>query len=477
MKRFLCGAAISACVVGCSSSSKQQRAEEQPVQQQEAPAQQTPEQTASTEPEVEMDLSAGLKRPPVTRNAAALAALEQAAQTYKSAEAGNLPVQRLVELYQQALAADPKLAVAHYNLGVLAEHSGNLQEAEDAYRKAVSMDPTLDVAVANLGALLERQPKGEQASTKLYKAVLDRNPRSVAARVRLGELSLERGKAHDAQELARAALGYDPRSLECYRLLARTYLVQKKYSLAKLMALRGLKLREKDPPLTVTMGEVLLAEEDTAAGLATLQNAVEYDGNQLSARFQLARAAFEVRDYAGSATQYQEILRRDTDNAVARYQLALSLQGQGKFAQARDVLTAALAQNPKDPEPRLLLADLYMRHLAKYPAAKEELKTYVKLKGGSLKSKHPAMRMLAQVDELIRVEEESRRQLEELKRMEEAELAQQRALEAEEAKAAQEEAAKAQEGQAAPEGQAPGEGQAPAEGQPPAAGETPASEG
>jgi tetratricopeptide (TPR) repeat protein len=339
----------------------------------------------------------------------------------------------VAEQYRAALKADGKLAVAHYNLGVLAEHSGALDEAEQYYRKAVSLDPTLDIAVDNLGALVERGSGGPAAARKLYSAIVERNPRAVSARTRLGGLAVAAGDAGEAVALAREALAHEPRSLDSYRLLARAYLAQKQVSLAKLMALRGFKISPNDAEMTAIMGQILMAEKDHAAALATFRKAVASDASQMTARHCLAAAALEARDYAGAAEQYEEIVRRASTSLAALLNLGLAYQGLGKFTQARDAWLVAQRAYPDAAEINFALADLYMRNLTQYAEAKKELKLFLQKRGSGLSNRHPAVQMMAQVDDLIRAEEESKRQMEDLKRKEAEQAEEEKAKQAAEA--------------------------------------------
>lgn len=80
------------------------------------------------------------------------------------------------ELFQQAIAVDTTLAVAHYNLGTAQRARGYLDEAIAAYRRAIALDPdyaaahqNLAVALFKLGQLSEALQAFKQ-SIALYEA-------------------------------------------------------------------------------------------------------------------------------------------------------------------------------------------------------------------------------------------------------------------------------------------------------------------
>ena len=59
-----------------------------------------------------------------------------------------------VDLFQQAIAADPTMALAHYNLGTAHRARGYLDEAIAAYRQAIALQPHYAEAHQNLGVAL-----------------------------------------------------------------------------------------------------------------------------------------------------------------------------------------------------------------------------------------------------------------------------------------------------------------------------------
>lgn len=59
-----------------------------------------------------------------------------------------------IALFEQAIATDPTLAIAHYNLGTAHRARGYLDEAIAAYRKAITLQPDYAEAYQNLGVAL-----------------------------------------------------------------------------------------------------------------------------------------------------------------------------------------------------------------------------------------------------------------------------------------------------------------------------------
>jgi tetratricopeptide (TPR) repeat protein len=69
--------------------------------------------------------------------------------------------------YRQAIALDPKNAIAHYNLGIALRDKGQLDEAVAAYRQAIRLEPDYAEAHCNLGLVLQQQGRFDEALASL----------------------------------------------------------------------------------------------------------------------------------------------------------------------------------------------------------------------------------------------------------------------------------------------------------------------
>lgn len=76
-----------------------------------------------------------------------------------------------VDLFEQAIAADPTLAIAHYNLGTAHRARGNLDQAVAAYRQAIALQPSYAEAHQNLGVALFKLGELPQALQSFNQAI------------------------------------------------------------------------------------------------------------------------------------------------------------------------------------------------------------------------------------------------------------------------------------------------------------------
>ncbi|HSM83843.1 MAG TPA: tetratricopeptide repeat protein [Nodosilinea sp.] len=73
---------------------------------------------------------------------------------YGSLKKAQGDLEGAIALFEQAIEADPTLALAHYNLGTAHRARGYLDEAIAAYRQAIALDPHYPEAHQNLGVAL-----------------------------------------------------------------------------------------------------------------------------------------------------------------------------------------------------------------------------------------------------------------------------------------------------------------------------------
>lgn len=93
-------------------------------------------------------------------------------------------------------------------------------EAEAAYREAIRLDPRLDLAHNNLGILLALRGAAEEAAAE-FRTVLRLNPRDVDAHLNLGVLLRKLGRNQDAAGHFAEALRLDPENAQAKQALGR----------------------------------------------------------------------------------------------------------------------------------------------------------------------------------------------------------------------------------------------------------------
>lgn len=126
--------------------------------------------------------------------------------------------------------AEELTASQWFDLGLELEIS-SLEEARDAYRRALELDPIHLDARLNLGRLLQEGGRAEEAATH-YRAILDGHPDHATAWFNLGVALEDLGRPRDAVKAYEEALRADPRLADAHYNLARLHVAAGKKAAA-----------------------------------------------------------------------------------------------------------------------------------------------------------------------------------------------------------------------------------------------------
>lgn len=125
--------------------------------------------------------------------------------------------------YREAIALEPRNALARYNLGNLLRERGDLDEAIEQYRTAADLLPEDVRIVLNLGVALQGAGRHEEALAAFDRAAaLD--PARADAQINRGNMFRLLGSPEAAIEAYRAALRLDPASPAARLGLAGTFI-------------------------------------------------------------------------------------------------------------------------------------------------------------------------------------------------------------------------------------------------------------
>lgn len=351
----------------------------------------------------------------------------------KKAKAFDYP--SLERKFKAALEADQNLAEAEYNLGVIAERMGKPDEAKARYASALTKKPTLRQASDNLAIM--RQNGGDVAgAVALYQDVLTRYPDDAGSRARLAEIYRQNNDHDKAMELSRAALMRDPMNTNALKVMIRSYLERKQLAMAKLVALRAVKLDGADPELHHAVGLILLKEGDTEGARLQFKSALEAKADYVPSHVELAQLALNAEDFPGAEEHLRRILQADGKNAAAHVDLGIALKGQGQFDKAMQEYDEAEKLNP-DLGATYLNRGIILHKVKDAPERAVELyKKYIALAGGevALHAEAPVFGLMREADSIVQAKRESKAAEEQAKQMEALQAQQQAAMKAEEAK-------------------------------------------
>lgn len=219
---------------------------------------------------------AGFAWLPRSRSAAAsLAGFALVAATWMAVDMRRAAQWRTpVSLFQSAVAAVPRSARAHMELGSALGHLGRLEESRRHFGEALAIHPGYTVAAYNFGNALVRS-----------------------------------GRFTEAEAAYRRALEQDPRLGRAWHNIALVYRVLQRHGDSADAFGRAVELSPKHPALRVEHGEALLAAGRNDEAIAAYDAAISLGGDTALVRFNrgVARQRVQgcqtaVEDYKASAS-------------------------------------------------------------------------------------------------------------------------------------------------------------------------------
>ena len=229
------------------------------------------------------------------------------ARKYKEAEAGA----------KRALAEHPKSAAAAGILAAAQHNMGKIEQAIANSVRAIKLDPGYSGAYENLGRILLNTGRNTEAVNYLKKAVI-LSPDMVTALASLGSAFNRMNLHKSSVVLLERAVALDDKFFESQVELGNAY------------------QRTGEPEKAIA---AYTAAQDLAGSRVT--------NDHLAA---LAQAQAKVGDYETALENFDKILARNPDFAVAVTARAHTLQSLGRFDEAREAFEKAIEFDPTNGE-------------------------------------------------------------------------------------------------------------------------------
>lgn len=267
-----------------------------------------------------------------------LKAADSFAQGIASFDAGNLEQAR--ELFAKALAKDPKLVNAQYNLGLIAEREGDFRRAQASYEAALEIDPRHRPSILNLGRIYrsnEDYPKAIALHERAVQMAEDAPDaamlNSLAATYRLAK------KYSEAEATIQKILGQDANNLDAYKTLILVYYDQGRLRLAELVAENAKRISDRDPGIYNNLGMVYLGMGELQLAAGEFRKALAIDPKFPVAYSNLGALALSYRDYSGAESFLAKAISLEPGSYRNHLYYAYALDGQ----KAKDIKKAQVA--------------------------------------------------------------------------------------------------------------------------------------
>jgi tetratricopeptide (TPR) repeat protein len=259
------------------------------------------------------------------------------------------------DCFEQALALDPRLVAATYNLAAIRHRQGRFDEAVALNWQTIAMAPAFTGAHSNLAIALRALGRSQEALA-CFRRAADLAPADPDVLLQLGDIQRELRRSQEAADTYRrtielrpdeggALFGLGTALLEMRRfdeaLEPLTEAIRLRHDFAEAYLNRSVALRE--------MGRVDEAVRDAEIGVA-----LKPEGPR--AQMALGDALYDLGNFPAAAAAYAKACAPGPDHATARHKLGVAYTQLGRLEEAVFELEQSLAELPDDP--------LCMTHLA-----------------------------------------------------------------------------------------------------------------
>lgn len=291
----------------------------------------------------------------------AIEQFEKAVKSYEGSQGKDLS--SVKGHLEDAVEIDAKFSKAWFNLGVIQEKEGKVDEAKKSYAKAADTSDRFAAPHVNLGKIAMTEGNRDEAMAQFRQAVAedDFNPE---AHNNLSVLMRQQKDYKEAIKHARQSLAGNANNTSAYSNLALIYYTMDLNDVAKLVVLNALKIDEKNPDVWNTYGLIELKNNNVTDAIKHFQKTIELKPDHLQALMNLGAIMLSVRDYERSITLFEEALKYDKKNREAVISIAVAKRGKGDLKEAERLYKSILEDDPGNNLALYNLAILEHEHLA-----------------------------------------------------------------------------------------------------------------
>jgi Tfp pilus assembly protein PilF len=258
-------------------------------------------------------------------------------------------------LFQRALQADPNNELAHTYLGVIADRTGDLAEAERQFAAAAIAAPTSPSARNNHGAILLRLGRDAQAA-KQFEISLKLDPKQPSAMVNLAQIRFASGTPEGlraARDLFEKALAIAPDAEIARALIIIALRLNDRAGIATYYRDYATRITSattqiKNAPARAEVGAALLAAGLSKEASEELGAVVASDPSNVEAIILLARSFLAQKDIPSAGRTLESAVARGIEAAPIYAALADIYQSAGHIENAIPAMRLAIERDPKN---------------------------------------------------------------------------------------------------------------------------------
>ena len=282
-------------------------------------------------------------------------------------------------------ALDPGSFKTYLSLGRLFLMKKDLSRSKEAYQKAISLDPKSRVPYVELANVYSVEGKWEKAEAELQRllSISETKYRDLPLLARFYERTRKWKKAEKTyQEAVDLA---PPDAVSPLMNLGAYYARQKDYKQALEAFEKAASIQKDNLDIRMAIAQLHFDFRKMDKAQAVVDGILEKDKGNVAANFLKGRLCLVKRDFVGALDRFDLVVREWPEKAGVYYFRGLAFLGQGKEHLAERDLVKAVELNPRFIEPRLVLAERYLRGREKN-RAREQINAILKLSPNQVKA-------------------------------------------------------------------------------------------
>jgi len=314
------------------------------------------------------------------------------------------------EHFQDALKKDARAYPALYNLGVLADRSGNEQKALDYYKRSLGVLPDYEPAARGIATIEIRQGDVQRAVASVEPLARDHRT-NLEMQALYAEVLVEARRYDEAWMAARRALRCDERFVPALIALTKASRAQGRDELADSILDQAMSIDANVAELHFLMGEKLKDEPGRLRdALQAYQKAVQLRPDYTEARMALGIQLLAGGNYAGALSHFQVAQRLVPGLPAVHVNLGDAYRASERWTDAQQAYRRALELETKLPEAHFGLGLLYLSAAGDFPGLDEvsaleksvdEFKLYRNQMGPRLRRDDQSEEYLRDLDRMI----------------------------------------------------------------------------
>jgi superkiller protein 3 len=230
------------------------------------------------------------------------------------------------KMARRAIELDPANPIAHDQLGVALELSGNINGVtRDAYQRAVTLDPEFALAYAHLGRLLRRNGKVNESGEAYRRAI--QLATDVPTMIMVADVLQSQQRYNESEQLLRQALREDGKNPTALFLLGRALIARAAFDEAESVLKKSIHISPKSLVSYTLLGSLHSRRKDFKEAEDILKKALqvisENEKKLLAREFETVGDGFFASGKKKDAVRaYQQAIALDSEKSILNDKLA-----------------------------------------------------------------------------------------------------------------------------------------------------------